>query len=1011
MGENNAVLSRGAPVTRDSLLAAASIYQSMYANPDGSVPATFQVRPSSLLLDFSSHGLTCAASSDFDHLLKLGDLHDRLVSSRVPSASGASWLSTEIYERDRHCCDHPRRCINHTHTHTQIQTCIPTADAITELRNGFETDQFLTVSMPCRIQTLQWDGVSVICCVWHFVRCWTHKSAAFFLSLQVSQSLGRMAAPTRLEALWTVAPTPSFTSNAAPRSRGATTTTTTSTNSCNNSSECGSRMAPTLPPAFPIAARKTPHAVDSTRHQKYPDQNQQFEQLHRHEPTMATNPPNAARIAAQQQSRSQAWSAPGMVNAYKGTYQPQQPQYQLPQSQSPDPANAAGSSSSSTYRSSAVIQPGVAIVPPHYQQIPVELQVPRMGPPLYHLPFVHGYSSYNGHQSASPRGEYYYGQISGGTRQSTLMYDSVAQGRTSQRSVVPNSTPVTFIPYGAALADGSAASQDPRFLSISKSNNYVADNQFGKSIWSRAQHYSPAASAIDARFSGNAQQQSLSNIFNQRHGDAAEQESCEPEGQSAVFAAAETLFNLQSPVFSPRSTEAHTTMGEPTASGHTRQVQPKPEPKPTETNANLNKNGIAHLLNMSTEQQSYALSIAADTRVEAGFSDDLRGGVHASFGFGQHDSSQNAYLVAQQLKQQHEVYFNSSRGLPDVDVSALGVPPPAAAAAVVAQVSQKRADGEMKKEVPVKRRRKQDRARESKSQTLVTLSTKAASDEHKSTAAASQVRSFWIVPDAKLNSTRVDGAVKKKAPAKRQRKQDGAQESKPQKPVSTSYKLARSGHNPTPPLQTLSTLPDAHLDNKRKKRNGKTVRMMKLDEEAKHIYAASNASNPPSTVPRHKVRKRFHIVTKQDAERIEKEESSTDCTRPVPPPAVRSDSHPTASSCAAGSADRRELPSARGEEHQAQQPKELATTSVMETHIGEIPRHEKVAPPPVANVIQENSTVMIFCKRDFMRYQAVKLWKKYQEKKKKLEYKSTQVSGKRTRYHNPRYPGRPSLAV
>lgn len=43
MGENNAVLSRGAPVTRDSLLAAASIYQSMYANADGSVPATFQV--------------------------------------------------------------------------------------------------------------------------------------------------------------------------------------------------------------------------------------------------------------------------------------------------------------------------------------------------------------------------------------------------------------------------------------------------------------------------------------------------------------------------------------------------------------------------------------------------------------------------------------------------------------------------------------------------------------------------------------------------------------------------------------------------------------------------------------------------------------------------------------------------------------------------------------------------------------------------------------------------------
>lgn len=43
MGENNAVQSKGRPATRESLLAAAAIYQQMYANPDGSVPATFQV--------------------------------------------------------------------------------------------------------------------------------------------------------------------------------------------------------------------------------------------------------------------------------------------------------------------------------------------------------------------------------------------------------------------------------------------------------------------------------------------------------------------------------------------------------------------------------------------------------------------------------------------------------------------------------------------------------------------------------------------------------------------------------------------------------------------------------------------------------------------------------------------------------------------------------------------------------------------------------------------------------
>ncbi|CAI5730811.1 unnamed protein product [Peronospora destructor] len=43
MGENHAITLRGAPATRDSLLAAASIYQSMFGQSDGTVPATFQV--------------------------------------------------------------------------------------------------------------------------------------------------------------------------------------------------------------------------------------------------------------------------------------------------------------------------------------------------------------------------------------------------------------------------------------------------------------------------------------------------------------------------------------------------------------------------------------------------------------------------------------------------------------------------------------------------------------------------------------------------------------------------------------------------------------------------------------------------------------------------------------------------------------------------------------------------------------------------------------------------------
>ncbi|RLN45123.1 hypothetical protein BBJ29_008089 [Phytophthora kernoviae] len=53
MGENHAVQSRGPPATRESLLAAASVYQSMFGQPDGTVPATFQVV---YLIGWSPHG-------------------------------------------------------------------------------------------------------------------------------------------------------------------------------------------------------------------------------------------------------------------------------------------------------------------------------------------------------------------------------------------------------------------------------------------------------------------------------------------------------------------------------------------------------------------------------------------------------------------------------------------------------------------------------------------------------------------------------------------------------------------------------------------------------------------------------------------------------------------------------------------------------------------------------------------------------------------------------------------
>ncbi|KAF9360861.1 hypothetical protein BGX34_007461 [Mortierella sp. NVP85] len=43
MGESNAVINRRGFLRRDTLMAAAAIYKEMYGNPDGTVPATFQI--------------------------------------------------------------------------------------------------------------------------------------------------------------------------------------------------------------------------------------------------------------------------------------------------------------------------------------------------------------------------------------------------------------------------------------------------------------------------------------------------------------------------------------------------------------------------------------------------------------------------------------------------------------------------------------------------------------------------------------------------------------------------------------------------------------------------------------------------------------------------------------------------------------------------------------------------------------------------------------------------------
>ena len=43
MGENNAVIERMPALSRDALMSMSAIYQTVYGNSDGTIPATFQV--------------------------------------------------------------------------------------------------------------------------------------------------------------------------------------------------------------------------------------------------------------------------------------------------------------------------------------------------------------------------------------------------------------------------------------------------------------------------------------------------------------------------------------------------------------------------------------------------------------------------------------------------------------------------------------------------------------------------------------------------------------------------------------------------------------------------------------------------------------------------------------------------------------------------------------------------------------------------------------------------------
>lgn len=95
MGENNASVLKGR-MTKDSLLAAASIYQAMYGLEDGLVPATFQVYSDR----FASTTLTNAL---------LGNLSYRLGSSFFSKSTTTTWLCAAITQRYLHVSSQIKR--------------------------------------------------------------------------------------------------------------------------------------------------------------------------------------------------------------------------------------------------------------------------------------------------------------------------------------------------------------------------------------------------------------------------------------------------------------------------------------------------------------------------------------------------------------------------------------------------------------------------------------------------------------------------------------------------------------------------------------------------------------------------------------------------------------------------------------------------------------------------------------------------------------------------------------
>lgn len=730
-------------------------------------------------------------------------------------------------------------------------------------------------------------------------------------------------------------------------------------------------------------------------------------------------PPLSAYMSSTPQQQ-QVWNA---LPAYTSTTplepppqpspSPPQPQYRRAFEFLDSEINAARTNTSSHIGgiSTAVVQPGDAIVPPEYRHGPLSVvEAPRMGPPAFHLPFVHSHNEYSGFSYGGYPGSEY-----ASPQQQQLQPPQQQQSSQQSISVLmnpPSTVPVTFAPYDALANEWSLADKRDSLTSDSSTSNNASTaaqqstvsssrNKFGDATWTHAQHFSHAASTINPSFNDSDLRaaSSHSSIFHSAPPD---------ENMAEQLSAAKTLFGLQLPTFTSTQHDVaiHDNMSSSVAWPLEQPLAPAPTP-PSSRGPRTDDSVSA----MTIAEQNYALTRAGDAAISEDFLVALQ----------PFDPSSALAMLRGAHSQSHATTNQDApsplTAPPDLLQRPLADPTPVTAPKTLpTTTTATAAAAASKKRAPPKRSRATTATTSTTTSgtvhTIATASAKTpatmpviaisgdpdgwfvpapppkpprarAKPKPKSRVAPAATEAPAEPPSAPRPSTAVP---KKRAPVKRRKTQDSS--------------LPSSKVMAAPAVAATAQLP---LPSSASQRNGDARPPLAASAER----SSTTAPSAPSAVA-------AAVNVLAPVPGVAPLPPSAP-SAPFPKPAVTIDTSlpasnsvdaPVPAAVALSTETKLVAPAPR-----AQPPKlaAIAPRPALETPASTqaVPTLPPPSPLPELIVSQPNNTVMIFCKRDFLRYQAVKLYKKYHEKRKKMESQIVQVYGKRTRYVNTKYESEP----